>query len=498
MTDVRILCTVLFCAAVVLLTLARFGKIHPSRRLILILCLPALSCIVFFWRDPYAFQGAELAPIELDWRIYLAEWWISLSHFFTRLDPVLQAVVAVDAFLALLFAVDLISLPRSRSIEAERTAPRVASLGKHHTIKVRIMNRGSRKLRFVLRDDLDVSLNAKPDPLLFQTLKPNEQMLDEYTIRPTQRGEFKLDCMHLDLRSRMGFWRKIVRTPVESTIHVYPDLRQLGEYAILARTNRLSQVGVRRIRRVGQDHDFERLRDYTLDDNYKHIDWRTTARRQKLTVKDFQSSRSQRIIFLVDCGRMMTNEAEGISLLDHSFNAMLMLSYVALTQADSVGMLCFSDKIHTYVPPKAGMSQIHRILHGCHDIFPNVVESRYEDAFQHLGRHCRKRSLVVLITNLVDEVNASQVERYLTNLVGRHLPLAVLLRDRRIFEATEPDAHGSLNMWRAAAASDILSWRLEVMADLKARGSLALDVFPEEMTAPLINQYLEIKARHLL
>ena len=112
-------------------------------------------------------------------------------------------------------------------------------------------------------------------------------------------------------------------------------MQQLGQYALLARTNRLSLLGVRRKRRIGQDHDFERLRDYTLDDNYKHIEWRATARRRKLTVKDFQSSQSQRIIFLMDCGRMMTNEAAGLSLLDHALNAMLMLGYVALRQGDS-------------------------------------------------------------------------------------------------------------------------------------------------------------------
>src|SRR5690606_3116125 len=117
------------------------------------------------------------------------------------------------------------------------------------------------------------------------------------------------------------------------------------------RTDRLSLIGVRRTRRIGQDSDFERLRDYTPDDNYRHIDWRTTARRHKLTVRQFQSDQSQRIMLLLDCGRMMTNQRAGMSLLDHSLNAALMMAYVALSQGDSVGMLCFSDRVHTYLPP---------------------------------------------------------------------------------------------------------------------------------------------------
>mgnify|MGYP000918381554 CR=1 FL=1 len=209
----------------------------------------------------------------------------------------------------------------------------------------------------------------------------------------------------------------------------------------------------------------------------------------------------------------MTNEAAGLSLLDHGLNSLLMLSYVALRQGDSVGLIGFSDQIHTFVPPRSGMNQMNRLLHASFDRFPKLVESRYDLAFRYLASHCRKRSLVVLVTNIIDEVNANQVERYLANLVGRHLPLGVLLRDRRMFEAVDmpelveaaatPSDSATApptdeRSWRAAAAAEILHWRHQVLADLRNKGVLILDVFPEKMTAPLINQYLEVKARHLL
>jgi uncharacterized protein (DUF58 family) len=257
-------------------------------------------------------------------------------------------------------------------------------------------------------------------------------------------------------------------------------------------------LGMRRTRRIGQDNEFERLRDYTLDDTYKHIDWRTTARRNKLTVKDFQANQSQRVIFLLDCGRMMVNQLGGLSLLDHGLNALLMLSYVALSRGDSVGLICFSDEIHSFVPARGGLRQMNRLLHASFDRFPRLVESRYDQAFLYLGGHCRKRSLVVLITNVIDEVNANQVRQYLGSLSGRHLPLGVLLRDRELFQAVEFEPGDEDGVYRAAAAADIISWRAQVLADLQARGALALDVFPDELTAPLVNRYLEIKARHLL
>ena len=258
----------------------------------------------------------------------------------------------------------------------------------------------------------------------------------------------------------------------------------MEQYALLARTNRLALLGVRRTRNIGQDHEFEPLRDYTVDDNYKRIDWRATARRNKLTVRDFQATQCQQIVFLLDAGRLMTNESARLTLLDHSLNAMLMLSYVAMRQGDQVGLIHFADDVDCFVPPRRGMRQMNRLLHASFDRFPRLVETRYDRAFRYLNGHFRKRSLVILITSIIDEVNAAEFDRYLTNLVGRHLPLAVLLRDHRLFDAVAPEQPNSRQLWRYAAAADIIAWRHQVLTDLHGKGVLSLDVFPEQMTAP--------------
>jgi len=409
----------------------------------------------------------------------------------------LWLVVPLDVILACVVVFDLLTLPRRKVFSAERETVRIASLRKPHRVALTLLNHGRRSFAVSIRDGVPRELN--PQPAEFDRRLPGRSRVTlRYVLRPSRRGAFRARTVYLRVRSRLRLWQRMLDYPARSIIHVYPDMKQLGQYAVLARTNRLSLLGVRRTRRIGQDHDFERLRDYTVDDNYKHIDWRATARRRKLTVKDFQSTQSQRIIFLVDCGRMMTNEAAGLSLLDHGLNAMLMLSYVALRQGDSVGMISFSDAVHGFVPVRGGMNQMNRLLHASFDRFPQLTESRYDQAFRYLASHCRKRSLVVLITNLIDEVNANQVEQYLTNLVGRHLPLGVLLRDRRLFDAVDVEEPTDAQLWPAAAAADILAWRHQVLADLSSKGVLSLDVFPEEMTAPLVNRYLEIKARHLL
>jgi uncharacterized protein (DUF58 family) len=406
-------------------------------------------------------------------------------------------VLLIDAVVTVVALIDLFTVPGKKAFAIERETTRVASLKKTHRVQLLITNSSRMQRNIYLRDDVPQEFEATP-PELALNLGPRSRTVVHYDMKPGRRGAFSMQNVYLRARSRWGFWQRYLTYPQETTIHVYPDMQQLAQYAILARTNRLSLVGVRRTRKVGTDNEFERLRDYTLDDNYKHIDWRTTARRNKLTVKDFQTSQSQRIIFLLDCGRMMTNLSGGISLLDHSLNAMLMLSYVALKQGDSVGLLCFSDTVHAYVPPKGGINHNNQLLHAVFNRFPRLVESRYDEAFLYLNTHCKKRSLVVLVTNLIDEVNAFSVQSYLTNMVGRHLPLGVLLRDHHLFDAAERSTESTERFYQAAAAADILNWRHQVLTDLEHNGVLMLDVFPEDMTAPLINTYLNVKARHLL
>lgn len=444
-------------------------------------------------------------------RIYPAPAWIvllsvslGLSLITVFVPPLLLAVLLVDGILVAVTAGDFFLTLRltASGITVSRQLPRTCSLGVPVVCELTVENRTGLMLVGAIKDDQPGPFVSRP-PEHDLRLPHGGRVTVRRQLIPQRRGAFVLEYVYLQVASPLRLWTRHLRLPCKSRLNVYPDMKQLADYALLARTNRLSLIGVRRTRQIGQDSDFERLRDYSRDDNYRHIDWRSTARRRKLTVRQFQSDQSQRVMFLLDCGRMMTNERHGYSLLDHALNATLMMAYVALHQGDSVGMLCFSDKIHTYIPPRGGASQMNRLIQAGFDQFPRLVESRYDQAFLYLSGHCKRRSLVVLTTNVIDEVNASAIVDYLSNINGRHLPLGVLLRDREMFEAADNPGDASagsdrFQMYRAAAAADILLWRDQVLKDLQHRGVLIVDTFPDELTAPLVNQYLEIKAKHLL
>lgn len=446
-----------------LLLLAWLRRVYPTSRLAVLFCIPLLLSIFVPWT---------------------ANWWLSV-------------VFAIDGAVAVLAIIDGCTLPKVDCMRVERTMPRVASLGGRHPVELTIDNRGRRPLRLVITDDAADGLTIEPACHRIE-LAPGKRTIVSHTVTPHRRGLFELEFIFAHIQSAIGLWCKQHAFPCAGQLHVYPDIKQIAEYALLARTNRLNLIGVRKTRRAGHENNFERLRDYQPDDNYRHIDWRSTARRQKLTVKQFQADQSQRVIFLLDCGRMMTNEYDGLSLVDYALNSILMLSYVALEQGDSVGMLCFSDHIHTYVPPLGGKHQMQRLLHAGFNQFPRLVQSRFDTAFLYLSTHCRRRSLVVLVSNVIDQVNSQQIHNYMSNLIGCHLPLLVLLRDHRVFESADNPSPDPMVMYRSAAASQILLWRHQVIRRLQATGTFTLDVFPEQMTSPLVNQYLEIKARHLL
>jgi uncharacterized protein (DUF58 family) len=446
-----------------LLVIARIRKINPRRRLLYCAAITALISVLM------------IMATVIGWYVLI-----------------------LDVLLWFIALIDVLTVPPDRKFSATRSLLRIASLAKPQDVEIELTNHSKTWCRIAIKDDLPQSFKATPEQVELG-VEGKSRILFRYHFTSSQRGQQVLEFVHLRVTSRLGLWDGFFKLPCKSVVNVYPDMQQISEYDLLAKTNRLSLMGLRRTRKIGQDNEFERLRDYTPDDNYRHIDWRSTARRRKLTVRDFQSNQSQRIIFMVDCGRMMTGMAGDISLLDHSLNAMLMLSYVALRQGDSVGLISFSNSIHNFTPPRPGVKHINRLLHASFNQRPAYVESRYDEAFLYLASHCRKRSLVVLMTNVIDEINSHQIRQYLGSITGRHLPLGVLLRDRDIFSTIdEVDPARNESIYQGAAAVDVLSRRHQVITDLQHQGVLILDVFPEQLTSGLVNQYLEIKARHLL
>ncbi len=313
-------------------------------------------------------------------------------------------------------------------------------------------------------------------------------------MRPTRRGAHLLGDHHVRYPSPLGLWIRQIRIEAASPVKVYPDVQAIRAYDLLLRQDR-DPAALRSSRKRGGESEFERLRDYRRGDEFRSIDWKATARRQKLISRDYQIESNQNVFFLLDAGRLMTARTLGLSLFDHALNATLLLSYVAARAGDRVGLLAFADTIQRYAPLAGGAGAARQIIQAGYDLHPDLVETNYGAALAHVGLQVRKRSLVILFSQVVDDIAGAELVRLLRGLMPRHLPLLVLLRDVEIDALVEG---AGVDPYVRGAAAELSSQRDRLARDLKKLGALVLDVAPGQLTTAVINRYLEIKARHLL
>ncbi len=404
----------------------------------------------------------------------------------------LVPMLGADFAIALVAALDAL-LARRPLITVERRVPRVLSIGKPNAVDLEVRSLARRRLAVAVNDDLFATAECDDLPAQIELLARGRGAL-RYHVRPTRRGAHLLGDHHVRYPSPLGLWIRQIRIEAASPVKVYPDVQAIRAYDLLLRQDR-DPAALRSSRKRGGESEFERLRDYRRGDEFRSIDWKATARRQKLISRDYQIESNQNVFFLLDAGRLMTARTLGLSLFDHALNATLLLSYVAARAGDRVGLLAFADTIQRYAPLAGGAGAARQIIQAGYDLHPDLVETNYGAALAHVGLQVRKRSLVILFSQVVDDIAGAELVRLLRGLMPRHLPLLVLLRDVEIDALVEG---AGVDPYVRGAAAELSSQRDRLARDLKKLGALVLDVAPGQLTTAVINRYLEIKARHLL
>jgi uncharacterized protein (DUF58 family) len=416
-------------------------------------------------------------------------------------QPALLApMLALDGALALLFLTDaVLGLAAGPLVTVERELPRVLSVGRANPVHLTVRSRARRKLAVAIVDDAPAELTVEGLPATVDAA-PGGRAAVTYHVRPTRRGLLELADHNVRYPTPLGLWQRQLRVHARHSAKVYPDVRAVRTYELLARQSR-ENLMVRALRLRGGENEFERLREYQRDDEFRDIDWKATARRGRLIVREYQQERNQTVLGMLDCGRLMTAESDGLTHLDHALNAVLMMAHVAARAGDQFGLLAFDAGVRTYLPPVGGRRAAQRVVQATYDLHPALVESDFEAAFAHLSPRLRKRALVVLFTQVIDDVSSRSVLKVVRGLPPRHLPLVVLFRDPELDRLAEPpaEARGTpADLYLRAAGAEAIMWRERLLRDLKSGGALVLHVPPRQLTPALINRYLQIKAQHLL
>jgi uncharacterized protein (DUF58 family) len=411
------------------------------------------------------------------------------------LAPAFLAIAAIAALaLIVTLGVDLsVSTPSSDFQVERRHEPRLY-LGADNAIALIVENLGRRAVQVLLRDTPPSAFRSS---LIFFGWDVEAVSTAEfgYTTRPANRGEFHFGDVTLRWLTPLGLlWRQ--RTfPLAETVAVYPNLLDAHKYDVLARRGMLVEFGARQARAFGRGTEFESLREYQPDDDYRRINWKATARRHQPISTLYETERSQRIIIMLDLGRMMQTRVGELTRLDLAVNASLLLAYVALVRGDRVGLLAFADSIQVYLPARRGRGHFYTIVEHLYAVRAQTVESDYSSAFNRLRTDLHGRAMVALFTDLSDRETARSLARQLVPLARHHLPLCVTLRDPALDARAHQLPDDSRQAYEKVVATLLVDERLTVLDELRRAGVETVDAPADRLTPATINRYLQIKER---
>ena len=399
--------------------------------------------------------------------------------------------------LAIAVAAETLLLYTVVRVGCTRTCAARFSNGDDNTVSLRVINHSSFRLSAEIIDELPPELQ-KRDLCLRMILMPHETLIHDYQLRPVRRGMYAFGHVLVFATTRIGLVRRRYRSGQPTEVKVYPSYAMLRQYELAAVSDHITETGVKRIRRVGNNTDFEHIKDYVQGDDYRTINWRASARRAHLMVNVYQDERSQQIFSLIDKGRLMQQAFHGMTLLDYAINAALVLSYVAIHRQDKAGLITFADTFDSFVPAERHAGQMQRILECLYSQQTTFGESDFSMLASQLNHLVPRRSFVVLYTNYADFDSLSRQLPYLRMLNQRHRLLVVFFEDSQLNEMVASPFQDIEECYQRVIGEKMGYERRLIVHTLRQNGIYSLLTTPEKLSVDVINQYIEMRKRQLL
>src|SRR5580704_3823276 len=418
-----------------------------------------------------------------------------LSIFAGYVPGLRPALFAFDGALLLGVVIDVL-FGLGQGIDVDRDTAAIHSVGRPNAVTLRLRSRRGRPMRGMVADDPLEACIATGNPGPFE-LPGHGQTSVRYEVVPSRRGSRELGAVTVRYAGPLGLVGRQERKALRATVDVYPDVHAARALELLRRQGRQdARLGSLRVR--GGDTEFERLRPHQRGDEIRHVDWRASARRDDLTVRQFQAESDQNVVFALDVGRGMRGETGGLTAIDHALNAALLTADVALRGGDKAGLMVFDEAPRRFVPPTGGRAGGRRLTRAVYALEAGLAATDYHSAMGYLRAQVRVRSLLIVFTNLLDPRSAKELSTAVKGLLPRHLPLCVLLRDTDVEALAVAPARDVDDLYVRAAAAETLAWRDSLIRSLRNAGVLVLDAKPANLTPELVKGYLDVKARRLL
>jgi uncharacterized protein (DUF58 family) len=405
--------------------------------------------------------------------------------------------LAQAAFLVwvLLIITDLLLLYNvKKGISGYRITPERMSNGDENPLRIYVANHYRFAANLRMLDELPEQFQKRDFDLQLK-LSPAESRSLDYQLRPVKRGVYQFGALNVYASSPIGFFRRRFRFSEDKAVPVYPSFIQMRKYELLAISSHLSELGIKRMRRLGNNREFEQIKEYVAGDDFRTINWKATARRGGLMVNKYQDERSQQVYALIDKGRTMKMPFAGMSLLDYAINASLVISNIAIRKEDKAGLITFQHKVQQVVPASRRASQMNLIMEALYAQKTAYKESNLEELYVQLRRQVRQRSLLLLFSNFESLSSLERQLPFLRRIAARHVLVVIFFKNTELYQLLDKEVENIQDVYQKTVAEKFALEKRVMVDALKQYGIHAVLTSPQQLSVDTINKYLELKAR---
>jgi len=371
------------------------------------------------------------------------------------------------------------------------------SNGDNNIIHIRLKNNYPLPVTLEIIDEIPFQFQ-KRDFLMQVRMNGGEKTEIEYSLRPTERGEYLFGKLNVYVKSPVRLVSKRYIFCENVVVASYPSFIQLRKYDMMAFSNQLSQYGLKRIRRIGHTMEFEQIKDYTQGDDLRTINWKATSKKNVLMVNQYQDEKSQPVYQVIDTGRSMQMPFLGLSLLDYAINSTLALSNIVLKKQDKAGMFTFSKKVGNYVAADRRAGQMHKLLETLYRIDTDFLESDFSRLYVDIKQSVTQRSLIMLYSNFETMDALRRQLSYLKGIARNHLLIVVFFDNTELNQLITRPTKNVQEVYDKIIAEKFAFEKRLIVRELQKHGIQSILTQPENLTVDTINKYLELKARGMI
>ena len=440
-----------------------------------------------------------LKELFLTSRFLLIAAGIVLLFFFGYYIPILFLVsrVLLLAFITIIIIESIIIFSNKGNVFAERILADRLSNGDENEIKIILTNNYTIKIKVKVIDELPFIFQIR-DFEINSALEKNTSKIFTYNVRPVKRGEYQFGSLNIYVSTILNIVSRRYRFEQNKSAVVYPSYIQMKKYQLMAVSDRLVEVGIKKIRRIGHSMEFEQIKEYVHGDDYRTVNWKATARKRQLMVNHYVDEKSQQVYSIIDMGRTMKMPFDKMSLVDYAINSSLVISNIALLKQDKAGIIAFNNKVTSVLPAERSPLQMKKIVELLYNRETEFLESDYEKLAAVTKSKIKQRSLFLFYTNFETTNSLKRQLKYLKSLASAHLLIVIFFKNTGLDKLLNGNSESVEEIYSKTIAEKFSFEKKIIQKELAAAGIQSILTTPQQLSVNVINKYLELKARGMI